>query len=203
MRRPIRFFTTAIGCALLGVLALVLFNGCASLPPSHFATGTPRFDPIVYFTGLTHSRGTIENRAGNPTSTFRAQMRGVPDADGALTVTQDFRFDDGRKQQRVWHMRRVDAHRFDATASDVIGVAIGYAWGNTFRWEYTLQVKPSNALTRVRMHHWMTLTEDGKTMLNRVVITKLGIVVAETTEYFQRDADPDGLDPIPAPTSGK
>ncbi|MEP7098217.1 MAG: DUF3833 family protein, partial [Dokdonella sp.] len=104
---------------------------------------------------------------------------------------------------RVWHMRRVDAHRFDATASDVIGVATGYAWGNTFRWEYTLQVKPGNALTHVRMHHWMTLTEDGKTMLNRVVITKLGIVIAETTEYFQRGSDPDGLDPIPAPPSGK
>jgi len=31
---------------------------------------------------------------------------------------------------------------------------------------------------------------DGETMLNPVVVRKLGVVVAKTTEYFQRGAGP-------------
>lgn len=141
-----------------------------------------------YFEGSTHSWGVIENRTGKPRSTFRATMQGVRDA-GGLTITQDFIFDDGRKQQRVWHIKQIDAHRFDAISSDVIGIATGYTSGNTFHWEYTLQLKPGNALTRVRMRHEMYLMDDGSTMINRVVISKLGIIVGETTEYFQRGSE--------------
>ena len=43
-----------------------------------------------------------------------------------------------------------------------------------------------SAAVRVRMKHWMYLADDGDTMINRVIISKLGIVVAETTEYFRR-----------------
>ena len=68
----------------------------------------------------------------------------------------------------------------------MIGVATGYAWGNTFRWEYTLQLKPGNPLTRVHMKHWMYLTDDTDLVINRVVISKLGVIVAETTENFRR-----------------
>ena len=79
----------------------------------------------------------------------------------------------------------MDAHRLDATASDVSGVATGYAYGNAFRWEYTLQVGAS-ALSRVQMHHWMYLAGDGTTLLNHVTISKFGLRVGGTTEYFQR-----------------
>ena len=154
------------------LLCVCLASGCASMRPEQFAAATPRFDPIHYFEGPTRSWGVIESRAGEPRSTFRATMMGVPDADGArrdgLTITQDFTYDDGRKQQRVWHIKRIDEHRFDATSSDVVGIATGYAWGNTFRWEYTLQLKAGNPLTRVRMKHWMYLTDDGETMIESV-----------------------------------
>ena len=177
----------------LMLLCVCLASSCASMRPEQFVTATPRFDPMQYFEGPTRSWGVIENRTGEPRSTFRATMVGVPDADGArrngLTITQDFTYDDGRKQQRVWHIKRIDEHRFDATSSDVIGVATGYAWGNTFRWEYTLQLQAGNPLTRVRMKHWMYLTDDGETMINRVIISKLNIVIAETTEYFRRGAN--------------
>lgn len=171
-----------IGCCLL------IANGCASMRPEQFAAGTPPFDPMHYFEGQTRSWGVIESRSGEPRSTFRATMLGVRDA-GGLTITQNFLFDSGRKQQRIWHIKRIDEHRFDATGSDVVGIATGYAYGNTFRWEYTLQLTPGNPLTRVRMKHWMYLAEDGDSMINRVIISKLGIVVAETTEYFRRGVD--------------
>lgn len=87
----------------------------------------------------------------------------------------------------VWgtgRIRRIDAHRFDATDSDVVGVATG----NTFRWEYTRHVTPGNPLARVHLKHWMYLVDGGDTLVNRVIISKFGIVIGGTTEYFRRGA---------------
>ncbi len=169
---------TLVACALL-------LPACASLAPRSFSGAAPRFDPIAYFTGPTHSWGVIEARDGTPKSRFKADLVGRRDGED-LVLTQDFTFDDGRTQRRVWRMHRVDAHRYDATADDVSAVATGYAYGNSFKWDYTLQLKPGNPLTRVQMHHWMYLAGDGRTLLNRVTIRKLGVQVGGTTEYFQR-----------------
>lgn len=169
----------------IGLTALSLLSGCTGLSPQRFADASPVLDPIAYFTGPVRAWGVIESRGGAPRSRFRADLIGHLQGD-TLVLTQDFDFDDGRKQRRVWHLRRIDAHRFDATASDVIGVATGYAYGNSFKWDYTLQLKPGNPLTRVRMHHWMYLTGDGRTLINRVTIRKLGMQVGGTTEYFQK-----------------
>ncbi len=107
-----------------------------------------------------------------------------------IVITQNFTFEDGRTQQRIWRIRRIDEHRYEAAANDVIGPAVGYAFGNAFHWKYTLQLRPGNVFTRVRMEHWMYLLGDGETMLNRVVIRKFGLTLAQTTEYFQRGSGP-------------
>lgn len=164
-----------------------LLSACTGMSVQHFDGATPVFDPIAYFDGPTRSWGVIQARDGTPQSRFRADLSGHRVGD-TLVLTQDFTFDDGRRQQRVWHLRRVDAHRFDATASDVIGVAAGYAYGNAFRWDYTLQLT-SNRLSRVQMHHWMYLAADGTTLLNQVTIGKFGVRVGGATEYFQRGVE--------------
>lgn len=38
------------------------------------------------------------------------------------------------------------------------------------------------------MKHWMYLVDGGNLLINRVVISKLGITVRETTEYFSHGA---------------
>ena len=170
----------------LAVVVAVLAS-CVDAPTQRFDGASPAFDPIAYFEGPTHAWGVLESRGGTPKSRFKAALFGRRDGD-ALVLTQDFTFEDGRRQQRIWRMRRVDEHRYDATADGVIGVATGHVHGNAFRWEYTLQLKPGNPLTRVRMHHWMYLAGDGSTLVNRVTIRKFGMQVGGTTEYFQRGA---------------
>ncbi len=166
------------------LIAAVALAGCADKSVQRFDGATPTFDPIAYFDGPTHSWGVLESRGGIPKSRFRADLVGRRDAD-TLLLTQDFTFEDGRKQQRIWRIHRVDAHRYDASASDVVGVATGYAYGNAFRWDYTLQLKPGNPLSRVRMRHWMYLAGDGNTLINHVTIRKFGVQVGGATEYFQ------------------
>jgi hypothetical protein len=59
----------------------------------------------------------------------------------------------------------VDEHRYEATASDVVGTATGEAWGNAFRWEYTLALEPGNPLKNVHMKQWMYGQGDGGPMM--------------------------------------
>lgn len=172
------------------LLVLVfLITGCHTLKPESFAGAEPRFEPDKYFEGPTRSWGVTESRAGRPKSRFRTEMMGRREG-GDLTVTQDFHFEDGRTQQRVWHIHRAGDHRYEATAGDVVGPAVGYAYGNTFHWEYTLALRPGNKLANVHMEHWMYLQADGDTMINRVLIRKFGVIVAETTEHLHRGSAP-------------
>lgn len=131
----------------------------------------------------------MESRSGNPRSRLRADINGRREGPD-LVITQNFTFEDGHQQQRVWRLRRMDEHRYEARSPDVVGTAAGYAFGNAFRWQYTLEARPGNFLTRVRLEHWMYLLGDGETMINRVAIRKFGVLIAQTTEYFRRGHGP-------------
>ncbi len=185
----LRLLTFALAAlAAAGLLAA----GCRSLQPASFAAATPRFEPEKFFLGPSRSWGVIEDRFGHPKGRFRTEMLGRQEG-AELVVTQDFTFDDGHRQQRTFRLRRIDEHRYQATANDIVGIATGQAFGNTFHWEYTLALHPGNPFTNVRFKLWMYLQADGETMINRVRITKLGVIVAETTEYFHR-----GTGPVPS-----
>lgn len=155
------------------------------MAPARFEAAAPQFQPDRFFEGTTHSWGVMETPSGAPTGRFTTTMEGARTGD-VLVLTQHFRYDDGHTQERVWRVRRVDAHHYEGTAGDVVGTARGQAFGNAFRWDYTLTLSQGNALSRVRVRQWMYLQDGGETMVNRVSISKLGIVVAQTTEYFER-----------------
>lgn len=158
-----------------------------SLVERRFANTTPAFDPIAFFTGRTRSWGVFENRAGEPTRRFSTVCDGRRDADGALRLDQTFLYEDGTTQQRHWRIRRLDAHRYEATANDVVGRGEGEAYGNAFHWEYTVALKPGNPLFNVRLKQWMYLQSGGRTMVNRASVSKLGIALAQVTEEFRRE----------------
>jgi Protein of unknown function (DUF3833) len=170
-------------------LALLLgLAGCGALTPADFAGGKPLFEPEKFFTGHVRSWGVMENRSGEPTSRFTTEITGRREGD-SLVIEQHFAFDDGRRQDRIWRLRRLDAQRYEATADDVVGTAAGAADGNAFRWEYTIATSPGNSLKNVQMTQWMYGVDDGARMMNRVTVKKLGIILAEVTEFFNREPD--------------
>ena len=165
---------------------LWMLAGCSSLAPTKFDGSKPTFDPIVFFTGKTCSWGVFENRSGDPSRRFTTSCVGHLEG-GTLVLDQEFVYDDGQHQQRCWRIRRTDAHHLEATANDVVGQGTGEFYGNAFRWEYTVALKPGNPLYNVHLKQWMYLQPDGRTMLNRAVVTKFGVEVAQVTEQFRRD----------------
>jgi len=168
--------------AALSVTALV---GCGSLPPRHFAEASPRFDPEQFFTGQTRSWGVFENRSGEPVRRFTTVAEGR-EQKGELVLHQKFSYEDGTTQERLWHIRRLDAHHLEATANDVVGKAKGEVYGNAFRWEYTVALHPGNPLFNVQLKQWMYLQAGGQVVVNRGTISKFGVELAQVTEYFHR-----------------
>lgn len=173
-----------LGLAFGMFLAL---TSCGSMKVSDFAEGRPLFDPAKFFTGRTQSSGVLESRAGAPTQRVTTETSGKW-MNGSLQLEQDLVLSGGRRQHRSWKIRRVDEHHYEATANDVVGTIRGESYGNVFHWKFTLALSPGNPLANVRMSQWMYLQSDGRTMVNHSTITKLGIVVAQVTEQFRRDA---------------
>jgi len=171
-------------------LCAVLLTGCSSLKPRDFAGSTSAFEPDEYFTGRVRSWGVLENRRGEPKSRFTTESIGTREAGGDTLIIQTFKYEDGRTQQRIWHVHRLDGHRYEATANDVVGKARGEAYGNAFRWEYTIALKPGNPFSHVHLTQWMYLPEGTQSLFTRAVVTKFGFTLGEVSESFQRLPEP-------------
>jgi hypothetical protein len=171
----------------MALMAALVLAGCSKpMAPERFAGTLPAFDPISFWTGHTHSWGVVENRAGEPTEIVQTDCVGEAEGPDALHMRQTLTESDGTVTHRDWHLRRTGPGRFEATANDMVGVAHGQAAGRAFHWDWVWAAGGNgNALKYVTMHQWMYLM-DGGTMMNRTVVTKLGITVAQVSEQFSR-----------------
>jgi hypothetical protein len=165
---------------ILGVLA-----GCsAPLPIERFSQSDPAFDPVRFWTGHVRSWGVVENRSGQPVDIVETDCIGNPDGLDGLRMTQLLIYGDSRRV-REWRMRRLGDGRYEAAASDMVGAGIGSASGRAFHWSWILATKPGDSLFDVTLEQWMYLQSSG-TLMVRTTVTKLGIILAEVTEQFER-----------------
>ncbi|RVR62855.1 DUF3833 family protein, partial [Citrobacter freundii] len=102
----------------------------------------PTLDIFQYFQGETQAWGMVQDRSGKQLRRFHVDINGDVVGD-TLTLNERFVYDDGEKQQRVWHIRKISADRYEGTAGDIEGVAKGQTAGNAFNWHYSMNVKAS------------------------------------------------------------
>lgn len=164
----------------------VALAGCGSLKPTDFNGSATSFQPDVFFTGHVQSWGVIENRGGHPKQRFTTDCVGRRGPDGDLELAQTLHFDNGKTESRAFHIRRLDDHHFAATGTDVVGTAYGEFFGNAFHWKYLVRARPGNPFARVAFDQWMYMPEGTDTMFTHVMVTKLGLRLAEVTESFHR-----------------
>jgi hypothetical protein len=165
-------------------LAFLLLGCTPPLPPTAFANTAPGFDPVIFWTGHTSSWGVIENPDGDPTSIISTTTDGTPEgADGLHMIQHVYRGNE--VTLRDWHIRRIAPGQFQAIANDVAGTAHGTAFGRALHWTWILETNPGNPLLNVTMDQWMYLSDNG-TLMNRTIIRKFGIRLAEISEQFVR-----------------
>ena len=186
------------------IFALLVLSGCTNMKPTDFSGTTPQLRIEEYFAGHTSAWGIFEDRFGNLRRQFVVDIDGKWDGE-TLVLDERFLYSDGEKDRRVWTIRKIDAHRYEGQAADVIGVAIGEAYGNALNWQYDMDLKVGEGTLRVHFNDWMFLQESG-VLVNRARVSKFGIEIGEVTLFFQkstRKAEPAQLSFIQPPIDGE
>ncbi len=165
-------------------LFLLCLAGCNTMKAENFAGREPRLVLEDYFVGQSKAWGIFEDRFGNLRRQFTVDIKGFVE-DDVLVLEEDFLFDDGEVDRRVWRIRRTGENTYEGQADDVIGVANGSAFGNALNWTYLVDLKIGEGTTRVRFNDWLFLQDD-EVLVNRAIVTKFGIRIGELAIFFRR-----------------
>ena len=172
-------------CVVLMMSSLSLLFGCGTtVTPSDYASEKPSLDLQTYFNGTIDAWGMFQDRSGKVVKRFTVVMRCTWQGDVG-TLDEDFTYSDGKKQKRIWTLKKVGPNRFIGTASDVVGEAVGVVSGNALRWQYVLALPVDDQVYNMNFEDWMFHMYD-KVMLNRAVMSKFGIRLGEVTLSFTK-----------------
>jgi hypothetical protein len=165
-------------------LALSLLTGCAGPQLADYASEKPAFDFRQYFNGTVLAHGIVSDRSGKVLRRFVVTMR-CDWAGDEGTLDEQFVYNDGERQRRIWHVRRQADGRLVGTADDVVGEARGASTGSAFNWRYTLRLPVRGTIYEVQFDDWMHLVDE-RTVINKAVMTKFGVRVGEVVLSFSR-----------------
>ena len=174
-------------------LALVTFFALGA------CTGKPSLDdPALsdrelnleeFFLGETVAKGQFQDIFGTVRRRFDVTIDG--DWDGStLTLTEDFVYEDGSTEQRVWTLTKTGPDSWKGAALGTIGVATGQERGNTFNWRYTIDLPVPSAdgeteTIRATFDDWMWLMADDR-VFNRAYIQRYGIDIGDVAIWFEK-----------------
>ncbi len=154
------------------------------MTPEQFDGREPRLLIEDYFAGKTRAWGIFVDRFGNLRRDFVVDIEGTWDGE-RLTLVEDFVYSDGETEQRIWTITKLDDHRYEGTAADVIGKAAGVSYGNALNWRYTLALKVGESVWNVNFDDWMFLQPDN-VLFNRARVSKFGFDIGEVSIFFQK-----------------
>lgn len=164
------------------VLAVVLLAGCG-VAPQHYAGQSPPLKLEQYLDGELIAVGTVQDYRGAVTRRLCVELKGSW-VDGVGTLDEQFYFDDGERQQRIWTLTP-SADGYVGTAADVKDEAAGVVGGFALNWRYGMDLKVDGSSYAVTFDDWLYQLDE-RYLLNRADIRKFGLTVAEVTLMFDK-----------------
>ena len=171
---------------ILALAALTALAACAGRPSLDDPKLSERaLDLEVFFAGETRAHGQFQDVLGTVRRRFEVRISG--DWDGErLRLVEDFVYEDGSTEQRVWTLRKTGPDSWTGSAPGVIGPATGQESGDTFNWTYTIDLPLGDGTTtRVSFDDWMWLLAEDR-VLNKAYMSKYGLPVGEVTIFFEK-----------------
>lgn len=162
-------------------------------------TGKPSFDdPTLsreklnleeFFDGELVAYGQFQDVFGTVRRSFEVTIDGTWDGE-KLTLVEDFIYEDGSVEQRVWSLKKTGPDSWEGTAPGVIGVATGQEQDNRFNWQYEIDLPIPAAdgsvdTLRVTFDDWMWLLSEDR-LLNRAYMKRYGIDIGEVIITFEK-----------------
>lgn len=164
------------------LLPLFILSACTSVPVTVYKNESPKLVLENYLAGPSTAYGVFTDRSGQVKKRFICEAFGEWKNE-VLTLTENFKYSDGTTSQRIWKVKKISENRYEGTAGDVVGVAVGESSGNAFHWTYTMALDVDGKVYNVHFDDWMYLM-DGKVMLNRSAMSKWGFHLGDVTLSF-------------------
>jgi hypothetical protein len=138
-----------------------------------------------FLLGRTRGEGLFQDFTGRIRRRFAITLDGRMES-GVLVLTEDFLFDDGQTERRVWRISPQADGAYSATADDMIGEARGAQRAGALRWSYLFSLKLGARRLRVRFRDTFVQVADDA-LLNEARVTKFGLELGRTTIIIRRD----------------
>lgn len=149
----------------------------AAAPAPDLAAPRPVFQPEVFFAGRTegHAHLKVLFRSTKPVHVIG---RGHLDR-GTLVLDQTVMQQGKKPEQREWRLHQLGPGKFAGTLSDASGPVAGDVKGNCLHLTYPMK-------GGLKVEQRIYLQSGGKTALNRMTVSKLGITVAHLNETISK-----------------
>ncbi|MEJ2518295.1 MAG: DUF3833 family protein [Methyloceanibacter sp.] len=137
-----------------------------------------------FFQGQTTAKGSY--RAINGVSRkFDVFLHGRWDG-RTLVLREDFRYADGEKDTKTWRFRKIGQNTYIGTREDVVGQAKVRIDGNKAFFSYLVDLDPGERRNLVRFRDTLTLSADGRRIVNTANVFKGPFPVARVRVDFKR-----------------
>jgi hypothetical protein len=174
-----RYLSRALIAASLGLLMV----GC-STNINEYADTTPEFDMKTFFNGNLIAYGMVQNRQGKVIRRFHADLVGSWEGNKGL-LEEDFYYDDGETQRRVWNLEKHGTNKYTGMASDAVGEAAGESNGFAFNWKYTLAIEVDGTTWDIDLNDWIYQIDDSR-LINLTQMTKWGFNVGQIALVIEK-----------------
>lgn len=168
--------------ALAAVLVLAGCTGKPALEDEKLSTRNLNLEE--FFEGRTVAYGQFQDIFGTVRRRFEVEINGTWDGK-TLTLVEDFVYEDGSTEQRVWTLLKTGADTWRGTAPGVIGEAFGEERGDAFNWRYTIDLPVPDGTLRVTFDDWMWLLSEDR-LLNRAYMKRFGVDIGEVIITFEK-----------------
>lgn len=155
--------------------AMLALCACASkvtLP----AAGPP-FQPIAFFEGHSHGDGELRKLFSSPVKVSVDSVGRMQN--GTLVLDQTITESGKPASARRWIIVRAGPDRYSGTLTDAVGNVAGRVEGPRLYIRYTMK----HGLT---VQQQLAEQPDGRTILNRLAVSKLGVRVATLDETIRK-----------------
>ena len=169
---------------LIIITSLLMFVFGCSTDISEYKNTSPTLSLEQFFNGKLTAAGIVENYSGKVTRTFTVTMDASWQGNKGI-IDEDFIFNDGETQKRIWTITNLGSGRYQGSAGDIIGIATGQSEGNALRWKYDMSLVVDDETYEVHFDDWMFLVDDN-TIINRSDIKKFGITVGRVILVIQK-----------------
>lgn len=166
--------------------ALLALAGCGGTPElEDYADQGPELELERFLDGKLTAHGVFQDRFGDLRRAFVVEVVGTWDGE-TLTLEEDFVYEDGSTERRVWELTKTGEESWTGSAEGVIGTASGEESGNAFNWRYTIDLQTPDGTLRASFDDWLWRIDD-RVMVNRAYVTKWGVEIGTLSIFFRRE----------------